>query len=102
MPITINEPLVLSEVKNYKVIQARLNWYNGKGQAEVMYGVFDEDGKRISGQEKTLTYTGAEFNTWWAAFNNGSFLDEELLNHLEIEATLPHDNENYYLNAENA
>jgi hypothetical protein len=98
MPITINEPLVLSEVKNYKPIQQRSNWHNGQGFAEVMYGLFDEEGNRISGQEKTISYSGAEFNTWWESFNNGSFLDEELLRVLEIEATLPQDNEYYYTN----
>jgi hypothetical protein len=99
MPVTINQPLMLSATKTYRPIATVMHHFEPK-EAFVTYGVFDDTDKQVDATQ--IHYTGEEFNTWFANFNTGTFLDEELKRILGIEAELPQNNEDYYYNEENA
>jgi hypothetical protein len=78
MGITVNEPIVLAEVQNHDFRQLVITRGEFGGlSACVCFLIKDGDGKVIS--EKQLNYAGDDFNAFWAGFNSGSFLYEELI-----------------------
>jgi len=87
MPIIINRPVVIAEVQHKKfssVVIRRLP--NDKLEAEVHFDVLNEEGAPVASD--TLRYAGEDFNTFWASFNSGKFLYEELVK-TETDITVP-------------
>lgn len=96
MTITINRPIVLTEVqtkKFYSVVIARN--IDNKLSATVTFVVLNEAEEVI--KEEVLFYTGEEYNAFWNSFSSGAFLYEELIKN-EEDLELPNDIENDFLN----
>jgi len=73
MPIIINEPIILTESQKKKFQSVTISKLEGGLMARVIFHVVcPMSGSFI--KEEILTYAGADFNTFWENFNNGTFL----------------------------
>lgn len=100
MPIIENKPIKLTETQNIKfntvsVTKDTLK-VDGSLMAIVTFDVIGDSELTVS--EMKLIYRGEEFNTFWANFNSGKFLYDELKLQKELEATVTNEVENDFIN----
>lgn len=99
MAVLIEQPLILAEAQNKKFQSVTISRDRDGGLVAVV--IFDilcpNSGNKL--KEEVLTYTGEEYNTFWANFNTGTYLYQELTKDLE-DFELPEDLENDFLNEE--
>lgn len=78
MPIIIAEPLILAEsqTKQFKSICIRRN-PQGLLSAELTFDILDGEGNWV--KEDLRIFVGDEYNSFWAGFNNGKFLYEQIV-----------------------
>lgn len=95
MPITIDRPLILSEVQVKEFDYVRIFKGPEGLRAEVGFVIKNEAGAICDSQ--VLTYSGEDYNNFWDNFNNGKFLYEELVKD-EEDVEIPEDIEESFKN----
>jgi len=96
MAIEINKPLVISDKQIFVFENIVIANVDGEKRADITFAIKGEDGQRIS--EKVLSYTGEDFNTFWANFNSGKFLYEELVRQEDLKVSVDNDLDEEFIN----
>ena len=95
MAIILNKPIITATAQTIKfeelVIKNEI-----KLSAILLFGVYNESGKRVG--NKTICYSGSDFNAFWTNFNSGKFLFDELKRTENFIETIPMDVENDFTN----
>jgi hypothetical protein len=101
MPITLDEPLTIASQQTIKFshlqiavtehLRERHLW------SEVVFDVFDENGKKTR-QQHVLRFEGEDFNKWWDDFASGGFLYQQLKHIKELNIEIPNDIEDDFKN----
>lgn len=101
MPITIEEPLVIASRQTIKFSHLQIavdeSGRERKLWSEVVFDVFDENGKKTKRQH-VIRFTDEDFNKWWNDFSTGGFLYEQLNNIKELNIEIPSNIEDDFKN----
>lgn len=73
MGILVEQPQTIVQSSEYKFSSVVIRNIPMKGLvASVKFDVLDQNGVKIS--EKSIIYSGEEYNAFWADFNSGKYL----------------------------
>lgn len=89
MSIQINEEIVLAKTQTieFQLLRIEKDSISGNVFASVVFSVVNERGEVIG--QKSLNYTGEEFNTFWSGFTSGKFLFDEVVEKENIDVVVP-------------
>jgi len=77
MSITVIKPhTIIIPSQSYQFAGLTINKQGTALSAQVVFLVLDPTGKQID--TYTLSFTGKDYNTFWNAFNTGTFIYQEL------------------------
>jgi hypothetical protein len=85
--VTINEQIILANEQRYEFSRLVISRQSDNSLVgEVLFNIRNENNDVV----KTASYrlAGEEFNTWWANFNNGTYLFQYLFTKLQKDVTL--------------
>lgn len=94
--IELNEPYILATAQKILFNRVTIQKVGDSISAVVSFDVANQDGKQID--HKTYIYTGENFNIFWANFNSGKFLYEELVAKEELQIEVPETVETDFVN----
>lgn len=75
--IEINTPKILSKTQAYKFKSLQMIAGEEGMRAVVVFNLFGDEGQHLG--EESITYSGADFDAFWASFASGKFLYDELV-----------------------
>lgn len=87
------------QILNYEIVHVLQQKLNGKWRAEVQTNVTDKDGTIV--ETIVQKYEDENYNGWWSTYNSGKVLVENLVAEKNIDAVIPADIENDFINQTN-
>ncbi len=96
MPFSLATPIVLTQAQTYVFSNLMITKTPRGLTASVTFTILDPTGKVVN--SVMLKYTPSEFNAWWAAFNSGEFLYQQLATQNNL-GTVPASVENDFVNS---
>jgi len=86
MSIQIQKQLVVADSQTYKCENVTMQ-KAGEWTASVTFGIYNENGERVD--QVVLSYEAPQFNDFWAGFNSGTYLYEQLVAQQGLTVTVP-------------
>lgn len=100
MPIESTKEIVLAESQTISFRDLHIHrTVTGELTAETVFDVLDQNGVLVSTYRHR--YEGEEYNTWWASFNNGKYLYQEINTAQNLDADVADETEDDFINVIN-